>query len=61
MWGSGVYDVGTPDLNGKTFIITGANSGIGFATALELAKLKGTVILGIEMKITFKLLFSHRN
>jgi NAD(P)-dependent dehydrogenase (short-subunit alcohol dehydrogenase family) len=45
MLGSGVYDVGTPDLTGRTFIVTGANNGIGFATAMELAKLKATVIL----------------
>jgi len=31
-------------------IVTGANTGIGFETALELARLKGTVILGCRDK-----------
>ncbi|MFX0120921.1 MAG: oxidoreductase [Promethearchaeota archaeon] len=35
----------TPDLNGKVAIVTGANSGIGFATAKALASKKATVIL----------------
>ena len=30
-----------PDLSGKTMLVTGANSGIGFETSLALAK-KGT-------------------
>jgi len=34
-----------PDLSGKTVIVTGANSGIGFYTALELAKAGAEVIL----------------
>jgi NAD(P)-dependent dehydrogenase (short-subunit alcohol dehydrogenase family) len=34
-----------PDLNGKVAIVTGANSGIGFATAKALASKKVTVIL----------------
>jgi len=29
-----------PDLKGKTIIITGANVGLGFISALEMAKLK---------------------
>uniref|UniRef100_A0A914Z6S3 Uncharacterized protein n=1 Tax=Panagrolaimus superbus TaxID=310955 RepID=A0A914Z6S3_9BILA len=33
------------DLKGKTFIVTGANSGIGQATALELAKRNAHVIM----------------
>jgi NAD(P)-dependent dehydrogenase (short-subunit alcohol dehydrogenase family) len=34
-----------PDLSGKTAIITGANSGIGYFTALELARKGATVVL----------------
>ena len=34
-----------PNLNGKIAIITGANSGIGFYSALELARAGATVIL----------------
>lgn len=35
----------TKQMDGKVVIVTGANSGIGFETALELAKRKATVIL----------------
>jgi NAD(P)-dependent dehydrogenase (short-subunit alcohol dehydrogenase family) len=35
-----------PDLSGKTFVITGANSGIGFQAARLLARSGGAVILG---------------
>ncbi|GMF11124.1 unnamed protein product [Phytophthora lilii] len=34
-----------PSLAGKVVIVTGANSGIGFATALELARKKARVVL----------------
>ncbi len=33
------------DLRGKHFVVTGANTGIGFATARELAKLGAKVTL----------------
>ncbi len=35
-----------PYMKGKVAIITGSNTGIGYETALELAKLECTVILG---------------
>src|SRR3954452_6763664 len=35
----------TTDLNGRTFFVTGANSGIGRATAVELAQRGGKVFL----------------
>ena len=34
------------ELKGKNFIITGANSGIGFETAINIAKMGGTVVVG---------------
>jgi NAD(P)-dependent dehydrogenase (short-subunit alcohol dehydrogenase family) len=34
-----------PDLSGKSIIVTGANSGIGYYTALELAKAGAEVVL----------------
>ncbi len=32
-------------MTGKTFVITGANSGIGFAAAKKIARLNGIVYL----------------
>ena len=32
-------------MTGKTFVITGANSGIGFAAAKNMAKLNATIYL----------------
>ncbi len=34
-----------PDLTGKTAVVTGANSGLGFHTALELARYGATVVM----------------
>jgi NAD(P)-dependent dehydrogenase (short-subunit alcohol dehydrogenase family) len=41
----------TNKLNGKTFIVTGANCGIGYGTALELAKRGARVILACRDEI----------
>ncbi|HUA36185.1 MAG TPA: oxidoreductase [Candidatus Binataceae bacterium] len=35
-----------PDLSGKTILITGANSGIGYEAALQLARMHADVVLG---------------
>ena len=34
------------DLSGQTFVVTGANSGIGFITAQQLASQGATVVMG---------------
>lgn len=34
-----------PDLSGKTFVITGANSGLGLQTALAIARKRGHVVM----------------
>ena len=39
-----------PGLNGKTVVITGANSGLGFQTALSLAKKNATIIMACRNK-----------
>jgi NAD(P)-dependent dehydrogenase (short-subunit alcohol dehydrogenase family) len=36
------------DLTGKTYVITGANSGIGLVTAQQLAKQGATVVMGVR-------------
>lgn len=33
------------DLSGKTYLVTGANSGIGFQAAMELAKKNATITI----------------
>ncbi|OFA07395.1 SDR family NAD(P)-dependent oxidoreductase [Duganella phyllosphaerae] len=36
------------DLHGKTYVITGANSGIGLVTAQQLARQGATVVMGVR-------------
>lgn len=35
-----------PDQLGRVFVVTGANSGIGFEVALRLAERRATVVMG---------------
>ena len=35
----------TADLSGRVMVVTGANSGIGFAATAELARLGATVVM----------------
>ena len=43
-----------PDLNGKVIIVTGANSGLGYFTSLELARNNAEVIMACRnMKTIF--------
>lgn len=41
----GVYS-GSPDLNGRTVIVTGGNTGLGKETCVRLAELGATVVIG---------------
>ncbi|XP_065661063.1 retinol dehydrogenase 12 isoform X1 [Hydra vulgaris] len=65
---SGIFYNGSESLNGKVIIITGANSGIGFETALELCKRGAKVILacrdearGLNAMHSIKLAFKCAN
>jgi NAD(P)-dependent dehydrogenase (short-subunit alcohol dehydrogenase family) len=40
-----ISSTGSPTMNGKTVLITGANSGVGFVTARELAKMGARVLM----------------
>lgn len=42
------YEKNVPDQTGKVFVITGANSGIGFYSAQTLAGKNGTLILAVR-------------
>jgi NAD(P)-dependent dehydrogenase (short-subunit alcohol dehydrogenase family) len=42
---SGWSEIDLPDLSGKIFVVTGANSGIGLEAALSLAKKHGSIVL----------------
>nr|MBA2637172.1 SDR family NAD(P)-dependent oxidoreductase [Solirubrobacterales bacterium] len=37
-----------PDQTGRRVVVTGANSGLGFHTALELARRGAQVVLGVR-------------
>jgi NAD(P)-dependent dehydrogenase (short-subunit alcohol dehydrogenase family) len=43
--GGSASKVAMPPLKGKTFVVTGANSGIGYITALELGKAEACVVV----------------
>lgn len=45
-YGFTLEDMSKVDINGKTFLVTGANTGLGYSTTKILAKHGGRVILG---------------
>lgn len=48
-------------MTNKTVIITGANSGLGKQTALELAQMGGTIIMACRNLISAKTARGHTN
>ena len=44
-WTDGPVNSFKPDLNNKVVIITGANTGIGLTSAIEMAKLKPKILV----------------
>ena len=44
---------GLADLKNKTVLVTGGNAGIGFQTAVKLAKAQATTIIGTALFILY--------
>lgn len=49
------------DLTGKVYIVTGANSGIGYDTALQLAHMNATVVLACRCVECCDVVYTHRS
>lgn len=59
--GSSPSSIAPVDLSGKVAIVTGANTGIGFITARELARFKAHVFVGNDTQNVVKLLLACRS